>query len=251
MKNLFLTTLVAISFASSAVAADLSGEVSVDVAEAASGWGASTGFDLNIAAGDVANASIDIVATPGSTLTIDGWAIGAKFNSVGVSFGDQGGVFIEGYSGETLAAPAMSDSLQLSMGSALMAVGFNDATSDLTDVENLQAAYAFSLVGAEMTASVDYNLNTSNYALGAIGSYPVNSNLTIGGAVTYDSVFAFEATVETMGATAYLNGDQDDVAQNIGIGYETDLAGLTLNADVNYNITVKEFTPTFGVSFAF
>ena len=252
MKNLLLTTVAVFSLASAAMAADVSGKVSVDVAENAAGnWGATTSFDLGVSASDIANASIDLVATPGSDISIDGWSLGTTIGTVALSFGDQGGVFVEGYNGATLADPAIGDSLQLSMGGASVALGFADITADLTDVEKLQAAYALSVAGADVVAAVDYNLDSSDYVIGATASYAVNDALALGGAVTYGDLFAYEATVSTMGITAYLNGDENTMAQNVGAGYEAVYGGLTLGADVNYNLDSSDFTPGVSVSFAF
>ena len=250
MKNLLLTTVAVFSMTGAAMAADVTGKVSVDVAEGASGWGATTGFDLGVAASDVANASIGFTAAPGGDVSVDSWSIGTSLNGVALSFGDQGGVFVEGYNGATLAAPTIGDSLQVSMGGASVAVGFADVTADLTDVEKLQAAYAMEVAGADVVASIDYNLDSSDYVLGATASYNVNE-LVLGGAVTYGDLFAYEATVATMGITAYVNGDENEFAQNVGAGYETLLGGLTLGADVNYNLDASEFTPGVSVSFAF
>ena len=70
MRMVFIT-LAAIIFAGSANAADLSGEIKSTVAETNAGnWGATTEFTLGIAAGNVANGSIELKAVPLSLIHI-------------------------------------------------------------------------------------------------------------------------------------------------------------------------------------
>ena len=121
MRMVFIT-LAAIIFAGSANAADLSGEIKSTVAETNAGnWGATTEFTLGIAAGNVANGSIELKAVPGGDFDIDEWHIGTTVNMVGLSLGKQGDVWVGAEGEHTLSIPAMSDSLQANMGAGNIA----------------------------------------------------------------------------------------------------------------------------------
>ena len=62
---------------------------------------------------------------------------------------------------QTLAAPAMTESVKVSVGDAAVAVGFTNWTTDVTDISNIQGSYAIGEVaGLNVTASGDYNLDS-------------------------------------------------------------------------------------------
>jgi hypothetical protein len=77
---------------------------------------------------------------------------------------------------------------------------------------------------------------------------------TLGGAMTYDvdaEVIGFENVVTRGGLTAYLNGDDTDLLQNIGGEYTMDVSGATFAAGANYDTDTKDLTPTASLSFNF
>jgi hypothetical protein len=51
--------------------------------------------------------------------------------------------------------------------------------------------------------------------------------------------------------TAYLNGDENDMTENVGAGYEMVVGGLDLGTDLNYNFDAEELTPSVTLGFAF
>ena len=76
----------------------------------------------------------------------------------------------------------------------------------------------------------------------------------IGGVLSYGSeneVFGFEGFATIAGVTGYLAGDQDDMTQDAGANYVTELGGLGLEAGVNYNFDNEEFSPKVVASFSF
>ena len=76
----------------------------------------------------------------------------------------------------------------------------------------------------------------------------------LSGALTYDvdaEAFGYEAVADAYGVTAYLNGDDTDMLQNVGGSYEYGLGGAVLSAGVNYNIDTEDFAPTAGIAFKF
>ena len=264
MRKVF-TILAATMFAGAAVADTenpvvptpvLSGEVSLDFAETANDkWGGTMGLDLGIDAAGLATVDLDFSAVDGGAVTLDNWTVGTTVGGVGVAMGDDNGVFVGAEGEQTIAAPAMTESVKVTVGDAAVAVGFTDWTADITDVSNIQGAYTISdVAGMAITASGDYNLDSENIVVGAAASGLELGVASLGGTVTYDTdaeLFAFEGIANVMGITAYANGDQDDAFQNVGGEYTYNLGGAALTAGANYNIDTEDFAPTAGISFSF
>jgi hypothetical protein len=213
-----------------------------------------TTLELGINAGDVAFGGFSIKSTDGNTFELDEWMLGTEVGVATVSFGDQGGVFVEALSDyAALADPnaTTKESLQVSVEDIRIALGFGDIENDVSDLENVQAAYTLSLDGiGDVTASGDYNLDSEQFTLGG----RLDSELGAGATVSYaeaTEVIEYEVDYSINGAMVYLNGDQDDLAQNAGLGYGVDFNGLNLGAKMNYNIDTSDITPSVSVGFSF
>lgn len=255
MRNVFITTLLAVAFAGTAMAQTITGEVALDAAENAAGnWAVTPSFELGVAAGDLATVSLGFVAEDGNAVELDTWTLGTTIGSIGVAIGDDNGLFPGAEGEHTLAAPAMAESVKLSFGDAAVAVGFTDWTNDLTDIGNVQAAYTMPVGDMSVTAAGDYNLNTENFVLGAAVSGIKVASVGLGGSVTWDNnaeVFAYEAVATANSLTAYVNGDNNDALQNVGGSYDYILGGATLSAGANYDLNAEEFAPNVGITFNF
>lgn len=236
--------------------AKVGGKVSLDFSENTAGdWGGKMGVDVDVdsSAGGVA---LDFIATDSGNLKLDNWTVGTSVGGVALAFGDDNGLMptttADAAADGTLTVPAMTESLQASMGAASVAIGFTDWNSDITDISNLQGAYT---VGALVTASIDYNLDSNNTILGAEIADRDLGIASLGGAVTYDmdaEIFGFETIAKTGSLTSYLNGDQDDPLQNIGTEYTHAMSqGVDFTAGANYNIDDEKLAPTVGLSFSF
>jgi hypothetical protein len=57
--------------------------------------------------------------------------------------------------------------------------------------------------------------------------------------------------MDALDVSAFVNGDADDMAQNIGAGVVYTKDSLSAFAEVGYNLDAKETTPALGVSFSF
>lgn len=267
MRNVFITTVAAMAISTAAFAEDtvtkvttpvapvLSGEVSLDFAETAGDKiGGTMGVELDINAGSLATVDLDFKATDGNALTLDTWAVGTSVAGVGVAIGDDLGVMPGAEGEQTLAAPAMAEAVQVTVGDAVVAVGLTDWTTDVTDVSNIQGAYTMNVATLDVTAAADYNLDSENTVLGAgVGGLDLGL-ASLGGAMTYDvdaETFGFEGVATNGGLTAYLNGDDTDMLQNIGGEYEVNVNGATFTAGANYNIDTEDFAPTASIGFAF
>jgi hypothetical protein len=252
----FLTTTALVLVAGSAMAADIGAEITVDIEENAAGnWGATTSFDLGLSA-EFGAGRMDFVVDADGDVALDEYSIGTSIAGATLSFGDQGNAWISSEDGATLADPAMEESFMVSAQGATMAFGWTDIGADVTDLANVQGKYGMSMMNgmAHVEAAGDYNFNTEEYVFGGRVDAFLSESLSAGGAVTYgssDETIGFEVDATVAGITAYLNGDQDDMAQNVGGSYTYDLNGVELGAGVNYNIDTEEMKPTAMIGFAF
>lgn len=264
MKNTIFSVVAVFSMAGAAFAETenatvpspvLSGEVSLNFAETAAGdWGGAMGLDLGVDAAGLASVDLDFSATDGNAVTLDNWTVGTEVGGIAVAFGDDNGVMPGAEGEQTLAAPAMTESLLVTVGDAQVAVGLTDWTADVTDISNIQGAYTLDVAGLDVTAAGDMNLDTDNVVLGAGVDGLAVGEAVIGGALTYDTdaeMLGFEGVANVASITAYANGDQDDMLQNVGGEYTYALGGAELTAGANYNLDTEDFTPTVGVSFSF
>ena len=124
----------------------------------------------------------------------------------------------------------------------------------MTDVTNVRGAYGVKAGTIGLTVAGDYNFDSENIVVGAEATGIEVAGIGLGAAVTYDvdaENIGFEGHTNIIGLTAYLNGDQDEVLQNIGTSYDYNLAGITLSGGLNYNFDAEEMTPTVGASFSF
>jgi len=237
----------------------ITGAVNLDFAETSASKTAGTmGIELDIDAGDVATVDLDFKATDGNALTLDTWTVGTTIGAVGLAFGDNNGLLpetgVNTSADGTLAKPAMTESVALTFGSASVAVGFTDWTTDVSEVSNLQGAYTVDAGIVDVTASLDYNRTTENTVIGGeVGGLDLGM-MTAGGMVTYDTDaedWAFEGSVATGGLEAYINGSDDNRLQHIGGEYTMNVAGAELSAGVDYDTDSKDWSPMAGISFNF
>lgn len=253
MKTLLLTAAAVIGMASAVQAADVNGSVEMEVAKASGGVYAMTptltlGFGTAVADGVYGTASITMEDNE-----ISGYTIGATVGKFGVSVGNQDDIFVEGYEGNTLADPTSADvSVIASSGDAKLFIGLADPESDLGDIENIQAAYTHALDETlTVTGSVDYNVGTEDYVYGVnVDGYKAGQ-VNLGATVTYSDIFAYEATVSKGGVTAFLGGDENDAAQEVGVGYKTTVGSLTLGTKAVYNLNTDELTPSITAKVVF
>ena len=265
MKNTILSIVAVFSTAGYTMAEEaavanpvtLTGEIKTTIAEtAADKYGATTTFGLDVGVTGIAFGGLDFAVGSDDKLALDEWHIGANLGLATVSYGDQGNNWIGAEGEQTIADPAMGDSLKVSVGDATVALGMTDATADVTDLSNVQATYTMGVADdLSLTGAVDYNLDSETTILGAsLGGVDLGV-ATASGAFTYgldSEAWGYEGVVATGGLTAYLNGDNVEALQNIGGGYDMTIAGgLELGADLSYNMNSEEFKPSVSASFSF
>jgi hypothetical protein len=258
MRNVFITTVTAMACASTVNAADLGGSVGVEFTENSAGdYVATTTLGMGVNATGVAFGGFTVESVDGATFTIDEWQLGTTVGNATVSIGDQGDLFpsagLEIVGGTTLADPATNDSVIVDLGVAAVMVGFTDVTTDVTDIANVQASVSTALVGADVTLAVDFNTATDDMTFGADVGYNIDS-VALGLVATYaqsTETVAYEASVGYGIATAFVNGDDSDWAQNVGAGVNTEFGSLNVYAEGEYNIASEDTTFGAGVAFNF
>jgi hypothetical protein len=257
-----MTTLAALFVAGSVSAAELGGSVGVEITENAAGkyvaettlgFGATADTDAGLAFGGFTFETID-----GSNLTVDEWQVGVALPSVTLTFGKQGDIFVENdfeiVGGDTIAAPADDhESLIAEFGAGAVLIGFTDITTDVSDIENIQGSYTLTSGQIALTAVADYNINSEDFTFGAKANAKAGQ-VVLGGIVTYaqaTEVVAYEASAGYSFVTAFVNGDDTDAFQNVGVGAAYDFNGLTVYAEGTYNVDAETNSVGAGVSFSF
>jgi hypothetical protein len=262
MRNLFMATVSALFVAGTATAAELGGSVGVEITENSAGkYVAETtlGFGVTAETGvGLAFGGFDFESVDSGNLTVDGWQVGIALPSATLTFGDQGDIFVgndfEIVGGDTIANPSSDhETLIAEFGAAAVLVGFTDITTDIGDIENIQASYTLAVAGVDLTAVGDYNIDSENWTVGAKAGTTFGE-VAVGGIVTYaqdTEVFAYEASAGYNFVTAFVNGDNNDAFQNIGAGVAYDFNGLNLYAEGTYNVDTKTNSVGAGVAFRF
>lgn len=259
MKTFILATVSAFALASAAAAAEVGAEVAIDVTENAAGdYVATPSIDFSIVGG-AGNAFVTLTEDNGN-IVLDEYAVGTSVGSTKLSFGDQGDIFdafeggLEEVGGTTLADPADAhESLIVGMGDATVLVGLTDISTDITEVENVQATYGLGVQGIGLVAGIDYNIDSEESVFGVSTAAGIAS-MNLGSAVTYSTeteTLAHELSVSTGGVKAFVDGDDSDLLQNVGAGYTSDFQNMTYYVEGGYNIDAEEFTPAAGISFNF
>lgn len=268
MRNVFITTIATLAIAGVAHAEGtapaatgpvISGEVEMKFAETANDKiGGTMGLDLGVDVSGLATVDLDFSATDGNAVTLDNWTVGTTVSGVSLAFGDDNNLMPEtdanAAADGTLATPAMTESLAVSVGGASVAVGLTDWTTDVTDVSNIQGAYTIDMDRFAITGAMDYNMDSENTVFGGAVSGVDLGVATAGSALTYDTdaeVFAYEGTVAVNSLTAYVNGTDADTLQHIGGEYTMNVAGAEFTAGIDYDTDAEDFTPSAGLSFNF
>ena len=257
--KLVLTTVAAMVMATSSFAADLGASIDVEVAEnqTTEKFEAKTTVNLDVAAGDgLAFGAISLQSIDNASVGIDEWHIGTQVAGTTVSFGDQGGIMPEAIAAtgfDTLADTnaAMTESLQVNALGFGVALGFTDIRTDASEITNIQGSYTLGLPVAEVTGAIDYNRTTEEYTYAVQADADV-LGLAVGTTATYAlSTWAYEADTTVSGITAYLNGDENDALQHIGVAHTRDLNGLQLTGKVDYDTDNAQVSPSIKLSFNF
>lgn len=260
MRNTLIAIVATLGLASASNAADMSVDLGLDFTQNADDKiVASTSVDIDVV-GYMGFGSIGIVVD-GDDLKLDSYSMGTVIGqTAAVSFGDQGDL-LDSFEGKTETVGGSTLANLDDDGESLMvnAYGFNamigltDISKDVTDVKNIQGAYAMGLGGIQAMGGVDYNLDSEEITLLSSLGYAYNG-IGLGATTTYQveaKTLGFEADVTAYGITAFLNGDKDDMLQNVGAGYYGEVNGMGLYAEGAYNIDSEEFTPAAGLSFNF
>ena len=262
MKKLLISASAIMFLAGTAYAQDITtkpvmnGSVEVEVKENSAGdYAATTTFGLGVEVGSIAYGSASVESINGNTFEIDEWQIGTMLGSLDLSFGDQGGMFVESWSDySSIIDPEMAESVAVRAGDLAFAVGFTDITNDISDISNIQGAYTLGVDVVEVTASADYNFNSDDWAVGTRAEGIQLAGIDLGSTMSYGSAadeLAYEVDGTLMGITAYVNGDQNDILENIGAGYDFGYGNMAIGTDINYNVDSEKLSPKVALKLNF
>ena len=198
---------------------------------------------------------IELKAIDG-TISIGDWNIGTAVAGATVSLGKQGDLFpsagLEVVGSTTLANPTVNESVIATAGGISVMAGFDSLSTDVTDLDNVQAAYDFKIGAIGMGAAVDYNTDTKAKSYGVSSSLDLTSSMSIGGTATYAAdKLGYEVNANAGVISMIANGDEDNKLQHIGAGVKGSLNGLDLYAEASYDTDAEDLTPAVGVSFKF
>lgn len=245
--------------ADEAAAAEVNGEISLDFTENASGdIVAAKEIELGVEAAAGVVASVGLIEDNGD-IKLDSYAVGVEVNEMTVSFGDQGDL-MEAFEGNTEAVGGQTltdlnddyESIQVQVKGIGVMVGFDDVTSDVSEIKNVQVAAGTEIGKVSVVGAVNWDEATDDITVGLNGQINVQ-NVNVGGTLTYtEAVTGYEASAGYKDFSVFINGDDTDMTQNVGGGYYGSMEnGLNFYAEAGYNLDSKELTPAAGISFKF
>jgi len=255
MYKLFIT-VGAMLIASASYAAEITGNVDVDLSKKANNdIGAKTSIDIDVTQLGLGGVELEFGAEDGAALDLENWNLSTYASGVKIELGDDHNLIPEAAGDTTtLTTTTQKEALKLSLGNASVVAQFDNWENDLSDIDTVQGAYATDIAGINITTSFDYNLDTENTILGSEIDGVQVGELNFGGALTYDvdnEKWAYEGRADAYGFATYLNGDKDDSLQNIGSEYEYKIGSTTFTAGANYDLDNEDLSPTATMSFAF
>lgn len=257
-KVLIATTALTLA-ASGAFAADMTGEISLDVVKDANDKLVATpGIEMGIN-GEVGVGSIGLIVDGNDTVKLDTYSLGVKVGAATVSFGDQGDL-MEAFEGSTEAVGGQTltdlnddgESIMVQTGNIGVMVGLADISSDVTDIKNIQAGASTEIGAVGIAGAVNWDKASEDITVGLNANMNINA-FNVDGTVTYTDVLTgYELSAGYGNVRGFVNGDEDDALQNVGAGYYgSNTAGLSFYAEAGYNIDAEEITPAAGVTFKF
>lgn len=261
IKQLFLAALVIITSVAAANAVETGASLGLEAVQIDGDITTTTtlSFDIALEGGvTVPFAGVEILAYD-EDLVLDKWQVGVALPNVVISLGEQGSLFVENdfefVGGDTLAMPA-DDFVSVMVGFEHVSfmLAFSDIGTDGFEVENMQVNYLLTLPNVDITTAVDYNFNTNYFTIGAEVDTSITDNVAVGGIVTWAEStedFAYELDASYGIASAFVNGDENNWLQNVGIGINYQLDSVVLVAEAAYNLDTDVETVGIGVNFNF
>ena len=250
LSQTLLTTTAISCMAFSALANPITGSVEVELKENSSDkWASTTTLGASMSSEGSAFGGFNIESVDGATFALDEWNLGTTVGEVSVSLGDQGDIWIGAEGEHTIANMAMDESLRITMGTTSVALEFEDYKNDISDIESIALASTVDTGALGITGALDYDLDSENWVIGTrvdMGNY--------GTALTYSEdteKLAYEVDGNLSGITIYVNGDEDELARNLGASYLVDVSGLDIEPKLNYDLDAEELTPSIVLTLNF
>lgn len=197
----------------------------------------------------------------GTDVEITEWYIGARVGSdVYFTLGNQGDLWIDGMARElsatTLSAPVSGEySVIVGRDSNDFAIaalaGYDNDSEEFTNAQVVVSLGTPLLIATTVTAVLDYNFTSADVGFGVAAEGTVSFLDTMGALTYVDDVFAYEAGVGVAGITGWLAGDQDDLFQFVGAGYEFKVGEVNIWTEATYNINATDTAVGAGVVLSF
>lgn len=260
MNKVLLATTALTLAASGAFAADMTGEVSLDIVKDANDkFVATPSVEMGVE-GAVGVGSIGLVVDDNDTVKLDTYSLGVKVGEMAtVSFGDQGDL-MEAFEGSTEAVGGQTltdlndegESIMVQTDVVSAMVGFDDISTDVSEIKNVQLGAAADLGQVGLAGAVNWDKATKDITVGVNANVNVQA-FAVSGTVTYtEALTGYEVSAGYGPMRGFINGDENDMAQNVGAGYYgSNAAGLSFYAEAGYNLDAEEITPAAGVTFKF
>jgi hypothetical protein len=214
-----------------------------------------TTLNLDLDSTGPAFGGFDLKITDG-TIALGDWQIGTAVAGATVSLGKQGDLFpsagLEVVGSTTLANPTVNESVMAKAGGLSLMAGFDSLSTDVTDLDNVQAAYDFKVGVIGMGAAIDYNTDTKAKSYGVSSSLDLTSSMSVGGTATYSAdKLGYELNANAGVISVFVNGDEDNKLQHVGAGVKSSFKGIDLYAEASYDTDAESLTPAIGASFKF
>jgi hypothetical protein len=197
----------------------------------------------------------------GTALEITKWYIGARVDSdIYFTLGNQGDLWIDGMARElsatTLSTPVSGEySVIVGRDSDDFAIaaltGYDIDSEEFTNAQVVVSLGTPLLVVTTVTAVLDYNITSGDVGFGVAAEGSVSFLNTMGALTYVDDVFAYEAGVGVASITGWLAGDQEELFQFVGAGYEFKVGEINIWTEATYNIKATDTAVGAGVVLSF
>lgn len=259
MKRIILASISIMALSTTAFAAEVGGKVSLDFSQNDQDKVViAKELELDVT-GTAGVGQIGLIVDENNSVVVDTYSLGSKVGNAVISYGDQGDL-LDNFEGQTEAVGGQTltnldddyESLKVEYAGIGVLVGFKDVATNAAELSNVQLSTAIDTNGANFAAGVDWDKDTKDLTVAAKAGVEVNST-SLEGTVTWtEEVTGYEIAAGLGNASVFLNGDNDDMTQNIGAGYyASNVVGLNYYAEAGYNFDSEKITPAAGVSFQF
>lgn len=254
-----VSVLTLAACASTAEAADVNSEISLDFSENAAGDVVATkSFDVDIT-GAAGGLALGLTTDDQDRVVMDSYSVGTKIGGVALTFGDQGDL-MGAFEGQTEAVGGQTltdlnddyESIQVRYKEYGLMLGFNDVGSNVMEIDNVQVSAGTEIAGLTLGAAINWEEATEDFSFAGSAGVEIESVAVTGTVTNHNELTGYELSAGYKDFAAFFNGDENDMSQNVGGGVYKEIGGGTnFYAEAGYNFDAEELTPAAGISFSF